>query len=73
MPMRIPARGILIAILAFCVHAQNGYTTEDLGANITLPTVEVRLGIGFNYDLLRDPFDVSFEYPRGYFGLNLPL
>lgn len=31
------------------------------------------MGIGFNYDLLHDPLDVSFDYPRGYFGMNLPL
>jgi hypothetical protein len=71
--MRILAGAVLITILAFRVHAQDGFSTENLGADIILPTVEVRLGIGFNYDLLRDPFDISFEYPRGYFGLNLPL
>ncbi|MBN1759724.1 MAG: hypothetical protein JW863_15460, partial [Chitinispirillaceae bacterium] len=71
--MRILAGSVLIVAVAFCVHAQDDFSTENLGADITLPKIEVRLGIGFNYDLLRDPFDVSFEYPRGYFGLNLPL
>lgn len=42
-------------------------------ANVQLPTFKARLSLGFNYDLLRDPTDVSFEYPRGYFGFNLPL
>ena len=72
-PMRIKAGCILIFVTVLQLAAQNDFSTEDLGANITLPKVEVRLGIGFSYDLLRDPFDVSFDYPRGYFGLNLPL
>jgi hypothetical protein len=42
-------------------------------ANVQLPAFKARLSLGFNYDLLRDPTDVSFEYPKGYFGFNLPL
>jgi len=34
---------------------------------------DARLSIGFNYDLLRPPTSVSFEYPKGYFGLNVPI
>ncbi len=77
--MRIRAKGILvfagIAGMACImqVRAADGLSTDELGAKVFLPTFEARLGIGFNYDLLHDPFDVSFEYPRGFFGLNLPL
>lgn len=71
--MRITATGILICAFYLVLQAQNEFSTEELGANVRLPTFEARLGIGFNYDLLRDPFEVSFDYPKGYFGLNLPL
>ncbi len=70
-------RGSRIAIIAFvvvkAVSAGDIIDKQELSAEIKLPTFEARLGIGFNYDLLRDPLDVSFEYPRGYFGMNLPL
>jgi len=56
------------------VYAADGtVTTDDLNAKVQLPTFEARLGIGFNYDMLHSPLDVSFQYPKGYFGLNLPL
>jgi hypothetical protein len=44
---------------------------EDFSIN--LPSFDARLSMGFNYDLLRSLTDVSFTYPVGYFGLNLPL
>lgn len=71
--MRIRATGILVVTILCMVYAANDPSIANLHANIKLPTFEARLGIGFNYDLLRDPLDVSFEYPRGYFGFNLPL
>jgi hypothetical protein len=43
------------------------------GANVRLPAFDARIGIGFNYDFLKEPTDVSFEYPKAYFGMNLPL
>ena len=72
--MRIRVAGILLSVIVLQVRAADDIVnTEGLGAEISLPTFEARLGIGFNYDLLHDPFDVSFEYPKGYFGMNLPL
>jgi len=71
--MRRQAAGILAFACLWPVMAADDFSTDDLGAEIELPTFEARMGLGFNYDLLRDPFDVSFEYPEGYFGLNLPL
>ena len=41
--------------------------------SVQLPAFDASISIGFNYDLLRTPTDVSFEYPRGYFGFNIPL
>jgi len=31
------------------------------------------LSVGFNYDLLRSPTSVSFDYPVGFFGFNVPF
>lgn len=45
----------------------------DYNAKVNLPSFNAQLGVGFNYDLLRDPTDVSFEYPNAYFGFNVPL
>jgi len=48
----------------------------DMGVKTTieaLPSLNAALSIGFNYDFIKQPTDVSFEYPRGYFGLNIPF
>jgi hypothetical protein len=45
----------------------------EYNAKVNLPSFNAQLGVGFNYDLLRDPTDVSFEYPNAYFGFNVPL
>lgn len=37
------------------------------------PDFIAELSIGFNYDYLQSPLDVSFDYPKGYFGINIPL
>ncbi len=50
-----------------------GASEDNLGAQITLPSFEARLSLGFNYDLLRPLTDVSFDYPVGYFGFNMPV
>ena len=62
---------VLLSVIAQ-VCAQD-ISVEDLGASVKLPAFNARLGVGFNYDLLRDPTSVSFEYPRGYIGFNLPI
>jgi hypothetical protein len=37
------------------------------------PEFQAEISIGFNYDFLRSPLRVSFDYPRGYLGLNIPI
>lgn len=37
------------------------------------PKFNAELSVGFNYDLLKSPTAVSFDTPKGYFGLNIPL
>ncbi len=51
-----------------------GYSQEDTNTiNIYPPGFDAQLSIGFNYDWLKSPLDVSFDYPKGYFGINIPL
>ncbi|NLG17583.1 MAG: hypothetical protein GX556_09670, partial [Fibrobacter sp.] len=70
--MRIRAV-ILVAVLFMSQSKAGDNPLEDFNANIQLPAFNAKLSIGFNYDLLRAPTDVSFEYPKGYFGFNLPI
>ena len=72
--MRVHTAYLICALFLMRLFAADGtVSTEELNAKVMLPTFEARLGIGFNYDLLHSPLNVSFQYPRGYFGLNLPL
>ncbi|HEX3020624.1 MAG TPA: hypothetical protein VHP36_09985 [Chitinispirillaceae bacterium] len=71
--MRIQAVFAVVACLLLNLHAADDIDINDLGANIRLPNFSAKLSIGFNYDFLRDPTSVSFEYPRGYFGFNIPI
>lgn len=71
--MRILAVYTVVACLLLELHAAEKINIDDLGANIKLPDFSAKLSIGFNYDLLRDPTSVSFEYPRGYLGFNIPI
>lgn len=70
--MRIQAVYAVVACLLFELHAAD-FDVDELGADISLPNFDAKLSVGFNYDFLRDPTDVSFEYPRGYIGFNIPI
>jgi len=59
-----------VALTAARVSAQS---LDDIDYYTTVPSFDVRFSAGFNYDLLRPPTSVSFRYPVGYFGLNLPI
>lgn len=71
--MRIQAVFAVVACLLLNLHAADKIDVDDLGANIKLPEFSAKLSVGFNYDFLRDPTSVSFEYPRGYLGFNIPI
>jgi hypothetical protein len=43
------------------------------GLDIKFPNAKAVLNAGVSYDILRDPTNVSFEYPEGYMSMNLPL
>ena len=62
-----------LLIYAGVVTAQSDNQSSLPGVSIYLPTFEARLSIGFNYDLLRSPFDVSFDQPQGFIGFNVPI
>ena len=63
-------------MLAFAVlrlHAQSGSLPSGMTPSVTAPTLNARLTVGFNYDLLRAPTNVSFDYSKGNLGFNFPL
>jgi hypothetical protein len=61
-----------VALTAAQVSAQVS-GIDGVDSHMTMPSFDVRFSTGFNYDLLRPPTNVSFRYPVGYFGLNLPI
>lgn len=71
--MHIRAAGILAVIIMMQVAVAQVSDENVKRESEKAGILEASFGLGFNYDLLRDPFQVSFEYPQGFFGLNLPL
>jgi len=63
---------LIIVTMAYNLTAQIDIDSA-YNAKVNLPSFNAQLGVGFNYDLLRDPTDVSFEYPNAFFGFNVPL
>ena len=55
------------------LYGQGGSLPSGLTPSVTAPTLNARLTIGFNYDLLRAPTDVSFDYAKGDAQINFPL
>ncbi len=66
---------MLMIVFIACIQMHSSYalSTDSLGAKVNLNDFNAQIGIGFNYDLLKDPTDVSFEYQKAFFGFNLPL
>jgi hypothetical protein len=58
---------------ALSLYAQHSSLPSGMTPSLTAPTLNARLTIGFNYDLLRAPTDVSFDYSKGNLGFNFPL
>ncbi len=61
----------LIALLGITA----GLSGQDipLETSFETPVFDARFGVGFNYDLLRPPTQVSFDYPKGFVGVNVPF
>jgi hypothetical protein len=77
-------RGFFAAVLiaAFAVgrpfaadgdDGQSGGGAKSGEITIGVPSFSARMSMGFNYDLLRSMTDVSFQYPVGYLGFNVPI
>ncbi|MDR2579235.1 MAG: hypothetical protein LBC70_10600 [Chitinispirillales bacterium] len=73
--MKMKRRRFFIALFvtAFMFAGTASAQLDDIDAQIMLPSFNARMAMGFNYDLLRSMTDVSFDFPVGYFGLNLPF
>jgi hypothetical protein len=69
---RKTAACVLACILVASLHAQDAIP-GGMSSRLTPPSVNAKLTFGFNYDLLRAPTDVSFDYAKGYAALNFPL
>ena len=59
--------GIFIFLAFMYVHSQD-VSTEIGGLDF-----KAEFAIGFNYDFCRPPLDVSFDNPKGFLGMNIPL
>ncbi|MDR0307219.1 MAG: hypothetical protein LBI42_10330 [Chitinispirillales bacterium] len=55
------------------LKAQDLDGLKDAGSAVDLKSFKAGLSAGFNYDLLRSLTGVSFDYPMGYFGFNIPV
>jgi hypothetical protein len=66
--MRTAVMVIVLALSMAVAHAQ-----DEIPATGKAPNLYANFSIGFNYDFLHPPTKVSFDYPRGYIGLNIPF
>jgi hypothetical protein len=61
---------------SFAAGGDDGQSGGEAGIgdiSIGVPSFNARMSMGFNYDLLRSMTSVSFQYPVGYMGFNLPV
>ena len=71
-------RTFALALLCLCagtLYAESNSsqaTAAAIPAKITLPSVNAKITLGFSYDLLRSPTDVSSDYAKGFIGFNIP-
>jgi hypothetical protein len=72
--MAHPAFALAVLLLfENALLAQNNDPMKQMGMNIYLPTFAAQFSIGFNYDFLKSPLDVSFDNSSGFFGFNVPI
>ncbi|MFP4520895.1 MAG: hypothetical protein ACLFQK_01990 [Fibrobacterota bacterium] len=65
--IRLVSFSAIFLVLFASVPAQELPLTLNPGQSMAL------FSAGVSYDILRDPTDVSFEYPEGYLSLNIPI
>lgn len=66
-------RFTLLFSLFLTINSNAQISADSIDYVITSPDFNAELSIGFNYDFLISPLKVNFDYPRGYFGINIPL
>jgi hypothetical protein len=64
---------LMALFLVFSARSDDGGLPSGFTPTITPPSLNAKLTMGFNYDLLRPPTDVSFDYAKGYAAFNFPL
>ena len=62
-----------VALGGLCAQTAMGQLPSDVSSSISPPTLNAKLTFGFNYDVLRAPTDVSFDYAKGTLDFNFPL
>jgi hypothetical protein len=62
----------VVLLFISSIHGQSS-VPGGLNASLTPPSLNAKITIGFNYDLLRPPTDVSFDFAKGYVGINIPF
>ncbi len=62
-------KGIVILFVVGFTFAQ----TDSISMIGVVPDFKAQFSFGFNYDFLRNPLKVSFDYPKGYFSINIPI
>ncbi len=67
----LAATAVIFMVCAGLLGAQD--IDFELSENLEAPRFDASFSMGFNYDLLRFPTDISFERPVGYAGFNMPL
>ena len=65
--------GLLFIVITGKLSGAEDISVEDLNAQVRFPSFDAKISLGFNYDMLRAPTDVSFEYPKGFLGFNIPI
>jgi len=63
--------GVLAAALLAVWRPSVGEPIDNV--TVGVPSFNAQLAMGFNYDLLRPATGVSFQYPVGYIGFNIPV
>jgi len=63
---------LLALVLAFSSYGDGGIPS-GFSPTLTPPSFNAKLTLGFNYDILRPPTDVSFDYAKGYIAFNFPF
>jgi hypothetical protein len=71
--MRMKNAACLMALALALSSRGDGGLPSSFSPTLTPPTFNARLTMGFNYDILRPPTDVSFDYAVGYAAFNFPF